>query len=627
MSTITKLEEINAWKESRELVKMIYQLTQNPHFSKDFALKEQIRRSAISVMSNIAEGYSRKTSKEFSQFLYISRGSLTELQSQLYISHDINYISGTEFKFMQEKTIKVAKLINGFLKYLASVKKPQTANRQLPTMILLLLSLLSPSYAVEIRNVQVTDQAGNARNNYTNSERINFNVKVNSAISGERVSFRFEVYDPAGVKKFTHTGNSIPGSAGEGGSSVRNVPIGNFYTTPGNYKLVVYGNTALKETVFSVYSPNITLTYPANGMRDLTDKPLVFRWVASGASKYRLYVDDDAAFFNCLFKEETILTQYTYPVESSDVRQKLSAGTVYYWKVEALDPAGNPQASTLTPFSFTIKSGVLPPTAKDIGVTDISVMNQQVAVTIKNQGGKPERGIPVSLYLGGKPQGSVNVDMITAGESKAVRFTPNVYGAVMAMAMITFDDDYIKNNIMTRQLNIVMPVVISTPIFEVRGSIHGSVMDSGGRKLSGALVNYESAHAKGGVAANSGGEYKIDDLAYGVYKLTVAADGYEKSEQTVRVDKNSVTNIDFRLTKLIAEELISSATTQAEPPRQYNAAQTWDMLKKYVKDREVLKELEGYEPVGFEPSSDMNKLIAELENGTAAIIGVELKTE
>jgi len=502
----------------------------------------------------------------------------------------------------------------------------KAASEMLFTFSLYYFITLSPSYALEIKNVSVTDQAGNARSNYTNSEKINFNVKVYNPVAGERVSFKFEVTDPVGAKKFTHTGNSIPGNAGEGGSAVSYVPISNFYTMSGKYTLKVYAKTGASEitgsAVFSVYSPNVTLTYPASGMRDLSDKPLVFRWVASGASKYRIYVDDDAAFFNCLFKDDSAITQYTYPAEPTDVRQKLSAGTVYYWKVDALDTAGNLIAFTPTPFSFTIKSTIVPPAAKDIAVTDISISNQQVAVSIKNQGGKMESAIPVTLYIGGVPQGTINVNAISPGETKVVLFTPNVSGTVVATAMIKFEDDHTNNNMLTKQINIIF----APPPLEVKGSIHGSVIGDSG-KLAGIVINYESGMNKGKVSTNAGGEYKIDELAAGEYILTVAADGYEKTKQTVKVEKNPVTNVDFRLTKIAAVELIPPTTTQAEAPRQYNAAQAWDILKKYVKDREVLTELENYEPVDIQAEAEIQQIIFELENGTAKITGVEFKNE
>lgn len=81
------------WQESRVLVKDIFVLTSSKNFEKEYALRDQMKRSAISIMSNIAEGFGRGGNKEFIQFLYISNGSVNELKSQLYISFDFNLVS------------------------------------------------------------------------------------------------------------------------------------------------------------------------------------------------------------------------------------------------------------------------------------------------------------------------------------------------------------------------------------------------------------------------------------------------------------------------------------------------------------------------------------------------------
>lgn len=80
---IQRFEDIVAWQKGRELVDKVYKLTSEDKFSRDFVLKDQIRRAAISIMSNIAEGYARQTNREFIQFLYIARGSASETKSQL----------------------------------------------------------------------------------------------------------------------------------------------------------------------------------------------------------------------------------------------------------------------------------------------------------------------------------------------------------------------------------------------------------------------------------------------------------------------------------------------------------------------------------------------------------------
>jgi len=115
---IEKFEDIQAWEKARELVRQVYHITCEGDFAKDYALKDQIRRASISVMCNVAEGYARQTDKEFAQFLYIALGSVAEVQSQLYIARDLNYISQDDFSKIYELGSEVARLITGFIKYL-----------------------------------------------------------------------------------------------------------------------------------------------------------------------------------------------------------------------------------------------------------------------------------------------------------------------------------------------------------------------------------------------------------------------------------------------------------------------------------------------------------------------------
>jgi len=115
---IERFEDIEGWKRARELVKNIYTLTEAGEFARDYSLKDQIRRASVSIMANIAEGYARQTNKEFSQFLHIALGSVAEVQSQLYIAQDLNYISNQEFARIYALSSEVARLITGFIKYL-----------------------------------------------------------------------------------------------------------------------------------------------------------------------------------------------------------------------------------------------------------------------------------------------------------------------------------------------------------------------------------------------------------------------------------------------------------------------------------------------------------------------------
>ncbi len=115
---IERFEDIQAWQKARELLSAIYQVTSDGSFARDWSLKDQIRRAAISVMSNIAEGYARQTDREFQQFLYIALGSVAEVQSQLYIALDLNYVDKEEFNSLREISDETARLTRGFIKYL-----------------------------------------------------------------------------------------------------------------------------------------------------------------------------------------------------------------------------------------------------------------------------------------------------------------------------------------------------------------------------------------------------------------------------------------------------------------------------------------------------------------------------
>jgi len=118
VANIEKFEDIKAWGRARGLVKKVYQLSNNKKFSQDWSLKDQIRRAAVSVMSNIAEGYSRQTDKEFIRFLYIALGSVSEVRSQLYVALDLSYISKEGFETLYSESEEITKLIGGFIRYL-----------------------------------------------------------------------------------------------------------------------------------------------------------------------------------------------------------------------------------------------------------------------------------------------------------------------------------------------------------------------------------------------------------------------------------------------------------------------------------------------------------------------------
>jgi four helix bundle protein len=113
MSKIEKFEDLIAWQKARVLTTEIYRVTQTGSFAKDFGLKNQIQRAAVSVMSNIAEGYERKRNTEFHQYLSIAKSSCAEVRSQLYVAFDIGYIDCAQFDHIMPLANEVAAIIGG----------------------------------------------------------------------------------------------------------------------------------------------------------------------------------------------------------------------------------------------------------------------------------------------------------------------------------------------------------------------------------------------------------------------------------------------------------------------------------------------------------------------------------
>src|SRR5260221_14443086 len=112
---IKSFTDLQAWKEGHVLVLLIYKITKSFPAEERFCLIDQMRRCVISITSNIAEGFSRKGSKEKTQFYYMALGSLTELQNQLLVSRDIQYINTKLFHEIAEQTVHVSKLLNGLI--------------------------------------------------------------------------------------------------------------------------------------------------------------------------------------------------------------------------------------------------------------------------------------------------------------------------------------------------------------------------------------------------------------------------------------------------------------------------------------------------------------------------------
>lgn len=121
--TINKFEEIECWRSALLITKKIYDLTSNPKFSRDWFLKDQVRRSIVSVSSNIVEGFERQNNNEFIRFLKIAKGSAGEARNQIYIAKIVDYISEEETKDIVKELENLSKQIGSFINYLEGSRK------------------------------------------------------------------------------------------------------------------------------------------------------------------------------------------------------------------------------------------------------------------------------------------------------------------------------------------------------------------------------------------------------------------------------------------------------------------------------------------------------------------------
>lgn len=466
--------------------------------------------------------------------------------------------------------------------------------------------------------VQAQDPTGAIRTSFSNSERIRLFASVSiSRDDTKNIQFTFVVKDPAGKVVLRQSGNSIPGQAGSGGSSF-DIAISKFFTHPGTYTLEVTATapsgsvspgSVSGSATFSVTSPQITLLYPPNGATDLLDRPLIFRWAGTGAAKYRLSVDDDSGFFATLFTGETSLTEFTYPTDPPDIRQRLQAGILYHWKVEGLNLDGTVAAVTAFPFTFTIAAPAAPPTSRDLAIEKIAqdpaAMNAvKVDVFVRNQGGKSETQVPVNLFANGAFVGNQTLASIGAGGTAVASFYPKPFpsGNTLFTAGLDFFDDYNKNNILSASLFIVAPEVP-----KILGKVEEEGDPSG---LYGIILSYEGPTGKSGrVASGPGGQYKIDDLIAGEYTVTVEHPDYLPARRKVTLDSRAMPNVDFVL--------------QPKPLSQADAAAL--LLRQVPPD--VARRLEGYDLVDIEvpPGTDLTVLVRSVYRKKARIASFDLE--
>lgn len=118
MAGFQRFEDIDAWQKARRLVKDVYRTSSAGAFARDFGLRDQMRRAAVSTLSNIAEGFERDGNKEFLQFLSLAKGSCGEVRAQLYVALDQEYLAQKQFDELSEQAIEIARMLAALMKYL-----------------------------------------------------------------------------------------------------------------------------------------------------------------------------------------------------------------------------------------------------------------------------------------------------------------------------------------------------------------------------------------------------------------------------------------------------------------------------------------------------------------------------
>lgn len=124
MSSFKRFEDIEAWQLGRELTRRVYAATREDAFARDFALRDQIRQAAISITSNIAEGFERRTRREFCRFLDMAKASNAEVRSQLYVALDEEYLTPDDFDELYELSSHIGAKVGALLRYLRSTERP-----------------------------------------------------------------------------------------------------------------------------------------------------------------------------------------------------------------------------------------------------------------------------------------------------------------------------------------------------------------------------------------------------------------------------------------------------------------------------------------------------------------------
>jgi len=337
--------------------------------------------------------------------------------------------------------------------------------------LILATGLAGPAAAQNLTAVSAGtyDASGAVRTTFSSGERITLRqtVTVGVTVVGGSVAFKFIVQRPSGGD-FTHNGNAAPATAGGAQSQIA-LPISTFYTVPGQYlykaEAALEGFTVYQQASFIVSSPNITLIYPPYGARGLSDKPLTFRWSASGASRYRVTVADNAGLYNPLYTAVNAgESLYSYPENPSQPREQLVADQVYYWKIEGLDAFSN-VISESNIYSFSLKAQASSQ-SRNVSITALELSSPALdfekplnfKATLLNSGSMAESNLSVRLTLSGigAQDSPKQVISINPGERQDIAFTafmPAGQDEGLAVACADLFDDNIPDNCKTRLIS------------------------------------------------------------------------------------------------------------------------------------------------------------------------------
>ena len=143
MSKVDRFEDLIAWQKARKLTSAIYETTNIDSLTRDYGLSRQMQRAAVSVMSNIAEGYERGSRREFHQFLTIAKASCAELRSQLYVALDVGYLNQRQFETLLTQAEEVSRITGGLR---ASVSQPRS-QRSVPLVRIFDCCRWAPSFS------------------------------------------------------------------------------------------------------------------------------------------------------------------------------------------------------------------------------------------------------------------------------------------------------------------------------------------------------------------------------------------------------------------------------------------------------------------------------------------------